>query len=274
MYYRCQVVSLDGRILWDYSAYQHQLGLKTVRWSPDGSLLALASHDNKVRLFCTQFWVLVHDIDHPAVMHEGDPVTSRALVYSEETLNNGDIDAKIALELVGGVLVQQSRYQTIQDRPVYLDFTRPDPKKSGSSCRLGVGLCEWSRCGRYLATRCDNLPTTVWLWDVLSLRLAALLVHTEPVRSLAWDLSLPRLALVTGQSSLYIWSPLGALVSRIPQVVRGDTEGVTEVSWAMAGGSLCLGNSRHVLLCKVTANQQDDTESDLDLEPSREETST
>ena len=53
-----QVISLDGRIIWDYSAYQHQLGIKTLRWSPDGKILALGSHDNKVRLFCSQFWVL------------------------------------------------------------------------------------------------------------------------------------------------------------------------------------------------------------------------
>ena len=218
-----QVVSLDGRIIWDYSAYQHQLGIKTVRWSPDGKILALSSHDNKVRLFCSQFWSLIQEIDHPAVLHEGDPVTTRALVYSEESLEPGDIDAKIALEMVGGVLVQQSKYQALQERPVYLDFSRPDPSKSGGGgggFKVGVGLSEWSSCGRYLASRCDNLPTTVWVWDIPSLSLAALLVQTSPVRSLAWDPALPRLALVTGQSSLHLWTPLGALISRVPQVLR------------------------------------------------------
>ena len=217
-----QVVSLDGRIIWDYSAYQHQLGIKTVRWSPDGKILALSSHDNKVRLFCSQFWSLIQEIDHPAVLHEGDPVTTRALVYSEESLEPGDIDAKIALEMVGGVLVQQSKYQALQERPVYLDFSRPDPSKSGGGgggFKVGVGLSEWSSCGRYLASRCDNLPTTVWVWDIPSLSLAALLVQTSPVRSLAWDPALPRLALVTGQSSLHLWTPLGALISRVPQVL-------------------------------------------------------
>ena len=277
LYYRCQVVSLDGRIVWDYSAYQHQLGIKTLCWSPDGKILALASHDNKVRLFCSQFWVLIQEIDHPAALHEGDPVTTRALVYSEESLETGDIDAKIALEMVGGVLVQQSKYQTLQDRPVYLDFSRPDPTKSGGGggYKVGVGLCEWSSCGRYLASRCDNLPTTVWLWDVTSLRLAALLVQSCPVRSLAWDPALPRLALVTGQSSLHLWTPLGALISRVPQVIRGDMEAVTDLCWTEDGRSLCLSSSKHLLTCRLVKTGQEtaETESDLDLEPSREETS-
>ena len=145
----------------------------------------------------------------------------------------------------------------------------------GGGYKVGVGLCEWSSCGRYLASRCDNLPTTVWLWDVSSLRLAALLVQTSPVRSLAWDPALPRLALVTGQSSLHLWTPLGALISRVPQVLRGEMEAVTELSWAGEGRALWLSGSRHVLLCRLEKGGREtaETESDLDLEPSREETS-
>ena len=140
---------------------------------------------------------------------------------------------------------------------------------------MGVGLCEWSSCGRYLASRCDNLPTTVWLWDITSLRLAALLVQSSPVRSLAWDPALPRLALVTGQSSLHLWTPLGALISRVPQVLRGDMEAVTDLCWTEDGRSLCLSSSKHLLTCRLDKAGQEtaETESDLDLEPSREETS-
>ena len=42
------MVSLDGRVELDYSAYDHQLGVAAVRWSPSGHMLAIASHDNKV----------------------------------------------------------------------------------------------------------------------------------------------------------------------------------------------------------------------------------
>jgi len=129
LYYRILVVSLDGRVELDYSAYDHQLGVAAVRWSPSGHMLAIASHDNKVRLFCSQFWTLVHQVEHSPGLHEGDPVTCRALIYQEGVQVEG-VDARLALEL-GGAVLQQTRYTALQERPVFLDFSKPDPKKGG-----------------------------------------------------------------------------------------------------------------------------------------------
>ena len=83
--------------------------------------------------------------------------------------------------------------------------------------------------------------------------------------------------MVTGGASVYIWSPLGALVARIPSVIRGEVEGVNDVSWAGRSGHLALSNKSHVILCKLTREKisanQDADDSELDLEPSREENS-
>ena len=65
----------------------------------------------------------------------------------------------------------QCRYDTVDERPVYLDFTKPDHKKAGSaSIRVGVGVMAWSSDGRYLATKCANLATSVWVWDLVSVK--------------------------------------------------------------------------------------------------------
>lgn len=81
-------------------------------WSPSGHLLAVASHDNKVitwglltllssittpgtavlqpildpgmfEVLCSTLYVRaqVHQLDHSPSLHEGDPVTYRALIY-------------------------------------------------------------------------------------------------------------------------------------------------------------------------------------------------
>ena len=47
---------------------------------------------------------------------------------------------------------------------------KPEPK-------VGVGVCEWSAGGRYLATRNDNMPRCVWVWDGETLLLHSLLVQ-------------------------------------------------------------------------------------------------
>eukprot|EP00092_Neocalanus_flemingeri_P003731 GFUD01004011.1.p1 GENE.GFUD01004011.1~~GFUD01004011.1.p1 ORF type:complete len:477 (+),score=179.33 GFUD01004011.1:30-1460(+) len=272
LYYRVQVYSLDGRCEFDYSAYEHQLGVKAVRWSPSGQFLAVASYDNKIRIFCTKFWTLIHEVEHSAALHEGDPVSCRAVVYQEEEVPLQDLDARLALEL-GGVYLQQSKYTALEERPVYLDFTKPDPRKSGT-IKIGVGLVEWSGCGRYMGSRCDNLQTVVWVWDMENLKLAAMLVQKEGVKSLEWDPVLPRLGVVTGGGGLYLWTPLGAVVGRIPPVHRGEMEGVTELRWNSRGGAIAISNTKHTVLCKISdQRKREEEESDLDLEPSREDDS-
>ena len=50
-------------------------------------------------------------------------------------------------------------FRLCNERPLYLDFTKADPKKAGSgSLKIGVGVLEWSGCGRYIG---EN-PGYVW----------------------------------------------------------------------------------------------------------------
>lgn len=284
--YRLQVFTLDGREELDYSAYDHQLGVKTVQWSPSGQLLAVASYDNKIRIFDTLVWSLVHDIEHLPTLHEGEPVTCRANVFQEEDLPLGDVDARLAIEL-GGVLLVQSKYRLCNERPLYLDFVKSDPKKGpagNGSLKIGVGVLEWSGCGRYIASRCDSLSGGIWIWDLTSLQLVALLLHKDSVKDVKWDPSQPRLAAVTGGPALYLWTPLGGLVGRVPPVSRGEMAGLLEVRWNPRGGrALALANREQTVLCRLKMEESrrsagedsdrdrdDEEDDDLDLEPSRE----
>ena len=52
---------------------------------------------------------------------------------------------------------------------------KPNPK-------LGVGLMAWSGDGKYLATRNDNMPTAIWIWDMSQLELCATLLQIEQVK--------------------------------------------------------------------------------------------
>lgn len=278
LYYKLQVISLDGRIEFTYTGSDHQLGVKNVQWSPSGHLLAVSSHDNQVLLFCTQFWTLVNQLDHMPSLHEGDPVTCRAVVYQEQqiSLEEDQLDTRVALELGKGLdIIHQTKYTTVDDRPVYLDFQKVDPRKSSSKNGPGVGMSDWSNCGRFLATKCDNLTPVIWVWDIETCLLVSVLVHRESVRKIAWDPEQPRLGVVTGGGSLYLWTPVGTVVARVPPVDRGEMGGLNDINWNPQGGSLSLSctSGGMSLLCQVGSKTEDTskaTESDLDLEPSRD----
>jgi len=265
--YRLQVYSIDGRCELDFSAYQHQLGVKKVVFSESGELLAVGSFDNKIRIFSTITWTIVEELEHSATLHEGDPVTRRSVIYQEEDVPLEDLDARLALEL-GGVVLQQSRYSNLNERPLFLDFSKSDPKKG--NIRVGVGCLQFSHCGRYLASVCDNLRTAVWVWDLNSLRLASLAVHKAPVKMLTWDRTQPRLAILTGGSALFFWTPAGCIVGRIPPVSRGTIGSITDLSWNARGKALSLHNKEAGILCRLRKPAAGNIEDDLDLEPSRD----
>merc|ERR1712107_168041 len=68
-------------------------------------------------------WTQVHQLDHGPSLHEGDPVSCRALVYQEEEAPVEGVDARLAMEL-GGSVLQQTKYSALEERPIFLDSSR------------------------------------------------------------------------------------------------------------------------------------------------------
>lgn len=81
---------------------------------------------------------------------------------------------------------------------------------------MNAGRLSWSADGQYLASRNDNQPHTLWIWDIANSCLAVALVLRTPVMALVWDPNESRLAVVTGGSCLYLWTPRGASCVHLP----------------------------------------------------------
>ena len=79
-----------------------------------------------------------------------------------------------------------------------------------------AGACQWSDDNRGLATRNDNMPTTVWLWDMMRRELAATLMQKDPMKTLDWDVAHCRLAMCTGTSNIFMWAQDGPSCVHVP----------------------------------------------------------
>lgn len=142
-----------------------------------------------------------------------------------------------------------SRY-IISELPARLAAVRPPTDRPNP--KTGISLAVWSPDGTFLATRCDDRPNVVWIWDATKLELASVLVQAAAVKSAEWAPSLRsgsgpegnRLALVCGTGRVYFWSPRGAHCSKIP--VQGMK--ALAVKWRPDGGALMVA-SKDALVC-------------------------
>ena len=231
--YKVLLYSMDGRCLSTYSAYEHALGVKTVSWAPSGQFLAIGSFDEKLRVLNHLTWRAVAEHPHPASLLRAGPA-----VYQE--VEDGAAPLSLA--------PRHSHYITLSP-PVTIPTTRPDPEKPNP--RLGVGVASFSPDSRYLATRNDNIPTAVWVWDMEELSLAALLLQTSPVRDLRWDPTQPRLAIATGNSRLYLWSPAGCVSVCVP---CEPSFSLNHLLWHPSGTSLALLSASHFAVCFISSD--------------------
>lgn len=230
--YNILIYSMDGQCLSTYSAYSNALGIKRVSWSPSSQFLAIGSFDERVRIMNHLTWKTIVEHRHPSAV-----TAKTAVIYIE-----------VEKRLPGSQIVSESRYDA-QDPPITLQVVKPDPDKPNPS--IGIGVVLFSPDSRYLVTRNDSMPHAVWVWDMPSISLIALLVHTNPVKAVEWDPKQPRLALCTGTNKLYMWSPAGCISVVVP--VDAPFK-VNNLHWHPNGRLLVLLGKTHYCICTLDSD--------------------
>uniref|UniRef100_A0A0X3NRC1 WD repeat-containing protein WRAP73 n=3 Tax=Schistocephalus solidus TaxID=70667 RepID=A0A0X3NRC1_SCHSO len=275
LYDTVAIFTADGRHLHTFSMSKgenYHLGVKSIAWSPSGQLLAIGGFDQKCRILNHANWsclvVLQHPLSKPIAPQLGLSPTGEVL---ESTLNSDSnrsyrvaIYQEEASEQLAGNPPSATpagavgRNYSIVSKPIQIPCLKPDPKKPNP--KIGVGLCLFSPTGRYLVTRVDNAPGTLWVWRAgLRFSLISILTHTSgPVLSAAWDpQSTARLALCIGTDVVFMWTPQGCVAVEV-----GAHFSVRSLSWNFSGDALLLKSSDEFCLCYL------DHESTAGNEPS------
>jgi len=104
----------------------------------------------------------------------------------------------------------------------------------------------WSVDGRYLASRNDNMPCVLWIWDTQSVGLRSVVVFLEQVRSFRWHPHVSSLAVATGNNRLYFWSPSSVFWADAP-----DGFEIQSLRWNVSGKMLILLARDKASLCYV-----------------------
>ncbi|XP_054602344.1 WD repeat-containing protein WRAP73 isoform X1 [Nothobranchius furzeri] len=250
--YKVLLYSLDGRLLSTYSAYEWSLGVKCVSWSPSSQFLAIGSYDEKVRILNHITWGKIAQFEHPASIDNTKAtvykeVERRPAVPSDELLQHNIKEGNFVLSVP-----ELPHPDEICAPPIQIPVVKPDPDRANP--KIGVSVLAFSSDSRYLASRNDNMATAVWVWDMQKMSLEAVLEQTAAVRCFQWDPRHPRLALCTGNSKLYLWSPRGCVSVQVP--AEGGFQ-VQSLSWHCSGDFLILLGKDQLCLCYMDAEQEE-----------------
>uniref|UniRef100_A0A3B4D6Z7 Anaphase-promoting complex subunit 4 WD40 domain-containing protein n=1 Tax=Pygocentrus nattereri TaxID=42514 RepID=A0A3B4D6Z7_PYGNA len=246
--YKMLLYSLDGRLLSTYSAYEWSLGIKSVAWSPSSQFLAIGSYDEKVRILNHITWKKLIEFEHPATI-----TSSKAVVFKEVEKRPvvGTENVSIHQITLGSSLFNtQSKYE-IASLPVQVTVVKPDLDRANP--KIGISAVAFSADNRYLATKNDNMPQSLWVWDMQRLGLQAVLEQTAPVRCFVWDPRKPRLALCTGNAKVYLWSLAGCVSVKVP--AEGNFQ-VQSLFWHGNGDSLVLLGKDQICLCYMATDEE------------------
>lgn len=89
----------------------------------------------------------------------------------------------------------RDRYYAQVPQPTTLPTVAFNP--SDADPKSGISAIAFSNPeGTLVATKCDSMPSTVWIWSLKLLRPYAVLVHLNPVKSIDWHPTIPELLMV------------------------------------------------------------------------------
>ncbi|KAH3916407.1 hypothetical protein HBI56_045130 [Parastagonospora nodorum] len=148
------------------------LGIRSVEWLPGNEKLAVGGWDRRVRILSTRTFAPVVFLDHTPVIHVPD-----APVYTEHIDGQGN----------------RSYMPTPQPA------TPPKPpleKNESALMKQGISLLMFNADATLCATRDDASPSTVWIWDLRSLKPRMIVIQYSPIKALLWHPSDPERLLI------------------------------------------------------------------------------
>jgi len=129
------------------------------------------------------------------------------------------------------------RYYDKVQQPTTLPTLQFNP--SDPTPKTGISAMAFSNPdGTLVATKSDNMPSSLWIWSIKLLRPYAVLVHLNPIKSFTWHPSIPDLLMIqcenAGEGSLdstgvvYLWSSTW----KEPRTIQVPMEKITGSNWA------------------------------------------
>eukprot|EP00347_Sterkiella_histriomuscorum_P020793 403336439 len=245
--------ALTGDILARHQLHSPGLGVKSVSLSPSGIFMAVAYFDVKLRVFNAYSNKEIVILDHVSQINLSAEEHTNVLVYREEQIRDRDSYNK---EIYTFSYVNIQGNKENQDQQIIKLPLLPKKEIQAYNASTfekvglqgpptGVSLIQWSFDSKYMATKCDQVPNVVYIWDMQSVELHSVLVHLNPVKNFSFGPLTHQLCIATSQSRFFTWNPFQAAVYELTSDQAGITQqtnilAVNKIKWNPKGNKLIL----------------------------------
>ena len=183
------IYNILGELINKIDIYQNQLGIKNFKISPYGHLYCLGLYDQTLRIYNNISYTCTTIFNH-----DKDILSNPKVNYYKEAIINSEDESKY-VELKPPI--------DLKSENIYIKGTN---LFNNTLPKIGIGKIAFSYDNNYLATKNDNMPNVLFIWDLNYMSLQTVLIHLNEISYFDWAKNKNILFISTGNNKLYYFT--------------------------------------------------------------------
>ena len=194
------IYNIFGELLNKIDIYQNKLGIKKFDISPNGHLYCLGLFDQSLRIYNNISYTCSSIFNH-----DKDILDNKNVNYYKEEIINQEGETKY-VELKPPI--------DLKSENIYIKgsnlFNDKLPK-------IGIGKMAFSYDNNFLATKNDNMPNVLFIWDLNIMFLQTVLIHLNEISCFEWMKTKNILFISTNNNKLYYFTLDSCKILQLPK---------------------------------------------------------
>ncbi|KAH8815661.1 hypothetical protein F5884DRAFT_852127 [Xylogone sp. PMI_703] len=224
------IYTADGHLyrLWKGSAFilaedkdfPLESGIKMFDWSPSGAHVAVGDFSRRIAVLAAPSFKEWMNLTHVTSIKP----TETLQVWQEQVSRNqkGEIEREF-----------------VQASQLMCPPTSASPSTNEADAKSGTNIMTFDSSGTLLATRTENMPTTIWIWDVTTKMLRTVVIFHSPIAKCNWHPRINELLMIRCEGEernglVYLWDPSWEgpkIVNFEMQIPGGKLIGKSVIRW-------------------------------------------
>lgn len=228
--------------------YSMGAGVRLIEWNTSGHLLALGDHTSRITVLSTTIFSTAMCLDHTTTINP-----SKGLKVWQEQI----LPVQTGFERTYSLVTQITAPPTTETSPAGID----------SAAKIGTNILAFDASGTLLATRAENMPTTIWIWDLATRVLKTAMIQHAPVAKLSWHPYINELLMIRCEGDecrglVHLWEPTWdspKVLDFSSQVPEGKLLGKTVARWLMTDNqlpALFFSDTQDFMLAVITEEDE------------------